>query len=407
MSSLKTIVFLGSYQDGTSREALRASKELGYYTVLLTDQKKIMQLKDDFSEVDAILFVTQLLDRHQVLATITDLVKDHKKICSCISFIDPYISYAASISAELGLPSFSVAALKKMEDKSIVREYLTDHSVTPFYKILPPNDDQLEPLTAHLPLVLKSPHSNGSKDVILVSKAKQLIAGVKRLRNKYPTESILVEKYVHGKQYLIEVLVFQGEISIVAIVEQEILNGDRFIITGYSFPALLSPTEHDCLVTTVKRLTEQFELMNGNCHFEMRLVDQEWKLIEINPRMSGSAMNKIILAGRGIHLVKEVLKVSVGEQPTLSSTKENCVYAKFLTVNTHGKLLKIVGEEGARAYDGVIDVYIKAKLGAIITKPLSMGKRYAYVIATAQTPEQAQAIATKAVKEIKFFIVPL
>ncbi len=50
---------------------------------------------------------------------------------------------------------------------------------------------------------------------------------------KLPNEEILLQEYVDGPQYLVEVLVQNGEVHIIAIIEQEITLFARFIVTVY------------------------------------------------------------------------------------------------------------------------------------------------------------------------------
>jgi len=45
---MKTIIFIGLNKSGSSREAVKAANELGYYTVVLTDKEKQIQQKEYF-----------------------------------------------------------------------------------------------------------------------------------------------------------------------------------------------------------------------------------------------------------------------------------------------------------------------------------------------------------------------
>ena len=55
------------------------------------------------------------------------------------------------------------------------------------------------------------------------------------LTNLYPEGTILVEEFLEGPQYIVEVLAIDGDINIVAVVAQEIkLINNHFIIIGYS-----------------------------------------------------------------------------------------------------------------------------------------------------------------------------
>ncbi|MBP3041247.1 ATP-grasp domain-containing protein [Bacillaceae bacterium Marseille-Q3522] len=407
---MQTIIFIGSNKSGTSRDALITSSKMGFYTVLFTDRKKIVRQRDEFTEVDNIIFLNDLLDEEKVLNEIRGLQKQGCEIRACISFIDPFVSYAAKIAGELDLMQLSSEALNKMEEKTRIRELLKEEAYSPYFTIFDfdePIRTYAKKLETQLPLILKSPVSNGSKDVLLAKTKDEFIKGVKKLREKYPTTAVLIEEYLQGPQYLIEVMVCNNSINIVAIIEQEILNNDRFIIIGYLFPASLTNELSAKLDNTITNIIHQLGLANGNCHFEMRNVAGEWKLIEINPRMSGGAMNRIILEGTGINFVKEIIKLNLGEEPSLIPVKTQFVYARFLTVNSRGRLMKVTGKNRASNLIGVKEVFVKPRKGAILSDPHSLGDRYAYVIASADTAKQARKYALNAAKEIQFYLEPL
>jgi biotin carboxylase len=407
---MQTIVFIGSNKSGTSRDALSISTSMGYYTVLLTNRKEFIKQKDEFPEVQRMIYVEDLMDKEIIVSIIRDIENDQKQICAVISFIDPFVSFAARLTKELGLFQMSTDALAIMEDKTYFREHLKMLAVSPRFVVFD-GEESIQNCTReyqdNLPLILKPPVSNGSKDVLLVETIAEFKDGLDYLMKKFPAFSILIEEYLIGTQYLIEVMVRNGKISIAAIIEQEVLNGERFIITGYSFPAALEDEILEDLQIAVLSIIQALGLENGTCHLEMRLVDRDWKLIEINPRMSGGAMNRIIQEGTGINLVKETIKLFLGEEPSLEAVKRMHVYAHFLTINARGRLIKVTGKNRAANIDGVKEVFVKPRKGAILTRPYSLGDRYAYVIASADTPEQAKEIALTASKEIKFYLEPL
>jgi biotin carboxylase len=298
-----------------------------------------------------------------------------------------------------------------MEEKTRIREHLKTLSVSPKFTIFQGEQSSIQQFVQenqqYLPLILKNPVSNGSKDVLLVETITELKEGLEYLNKKFPSSRVLIEEYLLGTQYLIEVIAKNGQISMVAVIEQEISTGDRFIITGYCYPAQLDHETFKELQISVESIIQALEFDTGTCHLEMRLNDGKWKLVEINPRMSGGAMNKILLEGTGINLVKETLKFYLGQDPILEATKRTHVYAKYLTINSRGRLIKVIGKNKASSHDGVKEVYVKPRKGAILTKPYSLGDRYAYVIATADTREQAREIALISSKEIKFYLDPL
>ena len=133
-----------------------------------------------------------------------------------------------------------------MENKVLTRELLKDLPMSPHYAIYTP-DDSLEKFIdkqkSYLPLIVKSPLSAGSKDVLLAKDKNQLKRAIQKLLKK--NEQILLEEYLTGPQYLIEALVHNGKVHIIAIIEQEITFFKRFIVTGYCLLADIDQCLYD------------------------------------------------------------------------------------------------------------------------------------------------------------------
>jgi biotin carboxylase len=407
---MDTIVFIGSNKSGTSREAIQIAEQMGYFTILFTDREKFLEQREEFPDVHQMIYLKYLQLKELILEQLDLLQQQGKRIKACLSLIDPFVYSTAILSEELGLATLSTGALYKMEEKTRFRKELQSLNVNPWFNVVSYKasvNDIYEDFKKRLPFIIKSPQSFGSKDVYLGRTEKDLEMSLHLLKRQFPKTSLLVEEYLEGPQYLVEVLVLEGKIHIIAIVEQEITNlNNRFIVTGYVFPAALSDDQYTKLEVTIKNILTTLEMVHGSCHLEMRWVKGEWKLIEINPRMSGGAMNQIIIEGTGINLVKEIIKMNLGQEPEINKTKDNHIYAHFITVNATGRLFKVTGKNRALSYEGVKEVFIKPRKGNILNPPLSMGDRYAYVIASANTPNAAKRTALTAVREIKFYLEP-
>ena len=79
-----------------------------------------------------------------------------------------------------------------------------------------------------------------------------------------------------------------------------------------------------------------FGIENGALHLELRLTQNGWKLIEINPRISGGAMNNMLQAALGFSLVEETLKILLGEQPNLQPRHKNLFIQNMLLWKVEG-----------------------------------------------------------------------
>jgi biotin carboxylase len=255
-------------------------------------------------------------------------------------------------------------------------------------------------------LIVKLPKSCGSKNVYLVQTEAQLRNRLQFLRNRYD-DDLLIEEYLDGPQVIVEAIVHQGEIQIAAIVEQEIPKSEKFIVTGYSISNELENTYKDSLVTTVNEVIRILGLENGNCHLEMRYVQNTWKLVEANPRISGGVMNDLIQEAYGFNYAEQILNVYLGNSPSLHRIKEGTVYAHYLTVDMLGKLVKVIGKQQALEHKGVLKVFVQPKKGNILSPPLSMGNRYAFVLTEGKTKDEARINAIDAASQIEFRLIPL
>ncbi|WP_245698244.1 ATP-grasp domain-containing protein [Sporosarcina ureilytica] len=340
---------------------------------------------------------------------IEQLQRQGKIIKAILSFVDPFVSMAAKLMNETCNSAISVEALEKMEDKATTRRVLDKNTATPKYNVFKTTDNLNEYMkkSFNFPKIVKSAVSKASKNVYLVESKFEMEKAMKRVLKNYPLQKIILEEYLDGPQYLVEVLVCNGKINIVAIFKQEITKEITFIVTGYELQLNLTEERFKKLYQAVESILKDLKVMNAACHLEIRYVNENWKLIEINPRISGGAMNRMIKEAYGINLVEETIKLYLGYEPDLKRKYENHIYTHYITIGSYGYVLKITGRNKATHLPGVREVYIKPRKGAIVTPPRSMGHRYGYVIASGASRAEAKKNAVNAARNIKFYLDPI
>lgn len=399
MTILKSILFIGVNKSGSSREATKAAERLGYFVILFTNNLKQMEQRVLYPDIHKMVFI-DTMNLEEMRKEINNLITIGLDIQNIVSFVDPFVHVAALLCDEFCHNLTSSEAIKIMEDKEETRKFLLNEPYTPKFQLI--HSQQEFPKTVPFPAIIKSPKSTGSKDVLLATNKSQLKKHLTSLRNKYPEESIIVEEYLDGPQYLIEAIIHEQQAHIVAVIKQDITKEQRFIITGYGLLATVPKKLKSDLESILNSIVTAFNIKTGALHLELRLTNNGWKLIEINPRISGGAMNKMVEAAFGINLVEETLKLFLGEKPNLERTEQKFVYTKYLTVTRKGILEKVTGKLRATQSPNVYEVYIKPKKGTLLIPPLSMGHRYAYIIAQGKSIVEAKRFANKAAKEIKF-----
>lgn len=387
-------------------EAIKAAARMGYYTVLFTKNYNLYLSRKELSDIH-FLKICDLSNIEELAEEIRALYLRGIDVCAIVSFVDPYCYTAAMLAEMFGVNHFSVDAIQKMQNKIYSRQVLCGTPYSPRFFIFNRDsdvDNVYEEMKEFLPFVIKSPESAGSKDVIKINNYKEFKNGVKLLREKYPDIPVMAEEFLDGPQYLVETIVYKKKIHIVAVFRQEITFEKRFIITGYNLLLGSSAEFTNRLSRAVKSIVESFGMETGACHLELRYVKERWKLIEVNPRISGSGMNKMIEVAYGISLAQETLKMALGQKPNLEVKHKKHLFVQHVTVSQTGYLEKVTGKKRARRSPGVEWVYVKPRKGSLLRPPLSMGDRYAYVIATGSCEEEAKENAKYAASQIKFHI---
>ena len=401
---LKAIIFIGTNKSGSSREAIKAAEKLGYFTVLFTNNTKQLQQRKAYPDIHKMVLI-DTSNIEDMIEEIHNLFDTGLEIKSIVSFVDPFVHIASILCDEFCQNYTSSAAIEMMEDKEKTRNILKDQPYSPKFVLKKPHESFTNNMV--FPLIVKSPKSTGSKDVLFATNKDQLDTHLTFLQNKNPGETIMIEEYIDGPQYLVEALVYKSQVHTIGIIEQEITQGKRFIITGYGVLAEVPPHIQKGIEEVLHSIVDVFDIENGTLHLELRLTDNGWKLIEINPRISGGAMNNMLHAAFGFSYVEETLKLFLGEQPNINPRHNKFVFTKYVIVESKGVLERVIGRTRASKSTGVVDVYVKPRKGTILTPPLSMGHRYAYVIAEGKSLVQAKNNAITAAKEIKFLIKAL
>lgn len=399
---MECIIFIGTRKSGSSFEALTASCEMNYYTILLTDNTSYLKSKSDFQAVNLMRYC-DLHDLDDIRYNVSRIRKSDLDIRAIVSFTDEHCYIANLIAKEFRLNYFTLEAIKTMKDKIRTRRAIQNSPYSPFFRIIKHQSQvPAEIVNQHLPVVLKEPMSTGSKGVVKVNTYDEYERKLSEILKKSQNSSVLLEEYLDGPQFLVETLTVNNNVHIAAVIKQEISYSYRFIVTGYK---VITDYENcQSLLDAVDEIIHLIGLRNGSCHLELRYVKDQWKLIEINPRISGGIMNTLIQTAYGINLVKETLELATGRKPDLKPRYIKEVYVQYIVVDREGILTKVTGRGKALSCQGVERVSVKPRKGQLIIPPLSMGYRYAYVIATGDTAQKAIDNAKYAANQIKFYI---
>jgi argininosuccinate lyase len=301
---------------------------------------------------------------------------------------------AASVATRLGLPAPDPAAIQRCRDKALTREWLAARGVAvPDFAVCRDRAEAVDAArTMAAPVVVKPVFGSGSQGVRACDHpaaagdwAGALLAG--------ECEKVLVEREISGPEYSAEIL----DGAVAGITAKHLGPRPHFVETGHDFPAP-APAR---LAEVAADAVHAVGLTTGPAHVELRVAGTGVPhVIEINPRLAGGLIPRLVRHATGRDLVDEVVAGLSGRPPRPVGTGAGHASIRFLLPPRPGVVRAVTGLDAARAHPGVVEVECAVRPGMPVHIENSFTDRKGHVIATGDDAETASKIAERAVAEI-------
>lgn len=392
--SRKAVLFVESNTSGTGRIFVHTARAMGFRPVLATarPEKYAYLSQEGAPEVLAVPRV----DEDELYALFCDRFAGGAGIAGITSSSEYFIADAAALAARFGLAGPDAASVRAARDKSRQREVLAAGGVpTPAFRVACSAADAGEAARAiGFPVVVKPVGGSGSVGVRACGTAAEAAehAGALLAQAASPAERrVLVEAMVRGPEFSVEV--FSGRV--VGITRKHLGAPPFFVESGHDYPAPV-PDDLACtLADTVRRATALLGLGWGPLHWELRVQDGRAFPIEVNPRLAGGFIPELVRHAQGIDLIRETLRLVVGEAPELEAERHRHASIRFLFAPRPGRLEAVEGMEAARAAGDVVDVALYRAVGEALTVEGDFRDRIGHVVACAGDAEAASLAAER------------
>ncbi|MGW2697922.1 ATP-grasp domain-containing protein [Streptomyces sp. NPDC001296] len=398
------LLLVESNTTGTGRLFPQAARALGLHPVLLASDSARYSWAGDVEVVHAETDSTEaVVDASRCLAAT-------RPIAGITTSSDHFVGTAAAAASALGLPAHAPEAIAAVRDKGVQRRLLAEQGVrVPRFTVAGSVDEALEAAESiGYPVVVKPVTGSGSLGVRLCAEpaetsrhAALVLARGHNERGVPVPRRLTVEEFMTGEEYSAEVL--NG--SVVGVTHKHLGALPLFVETGHDFPARLAPAVHDALSGAAEAAVRALGLTLGPAHVELRVDRDGPVLIEVNPRLAGGWIPRLVHEATGIDLILETVKAFCGRASTLDATARGGAAIRFVLAPDNGVLSHLDGVIEARTVPGVTDVEIYREPGADITVAGDFRDRIGHVLARADSPAAAAAAATEGVGLIRPVLV--
>ncbi|MER8874877.1 acetyl-CoA carboxylase biotin carboxylase subunit family protein [Mesorhizobium sp. M0814] len=320
-----------------------------------------------------------------------------------------------SVSATVGklcrhfdLPGPNPASIERCCDKFTQRQLLAKAGVPiPAYR-LAANATDVESAAAEigLPVVLKPTGGSGSSGVRLCRNIDELaehtayLFGGKHIWRSSPR--ILIEEFAQGPFYAADIM---GN-EVIGIEAGDFGPPPHFVFRHLTCPAPLTGDEHRCIADVSLSCLRALGLGWGPTAVELRWTKRGPVVIEVNPRLAGGTSPRLVQAAYGIDLIKEHVKLVIGDEWDLRRKHSHIAASQCLDADRDGILDWIRGDDRAATVPGVAEVKLYIKPKTPIVRKGDYRDRIGHVIATSPGRAQTAAILQHAVDLISWSIAP-
>ncbi|UVS77502.1 ATP-grasp domain-containing protein [Actinokineospora sp. UTMC 2448] len=219
---------------------------------------------------------------------------------------------------------------------------------------------------------------------------------------------MLVERFVSGHEYSVEMLVRDGESLFANVTGKQLFPGPRPVELVHVVPADIDDGLTALLTAQTLKVIDAVGFQDGIVHCEWIVADGVPHLVECAGRFAGDGIIELIQRAYPVELNRCYFAVMRGEPlpEVMPRRAAGAAAVRFLSVET-GVVQDVRGVEEATRAEGVFLCDVSVEKGDTFTGLRSSWDRVGDVMVTADTPAEALRRAEAAVALIEIDVRPL
>ena len=313
----------------------------------------------------------------------------------------PMRSISAACMA-CGLPGISFETAVRATDKAeMIRAFETHGVEHPWYFVAQDKAafDAVKDRVS-FPCIMKPTDNAGSRGVILAQDLESLERAYAYSHGQSRGGAVIIEEYLKGPEFSVEVMVLDGEPHVLQITDKLTTGAPHFVEMGHSQPSRQSAGNQAKIRDLAERACKAVGISSGPAHVEIILTESGPKMVELGARMGGDCITThLVPLSTGIDMVGAVIDLACGNEPDIVPTISKGAAIRYFKTSA-GILRAVEGIEAAKRIPGIQEITITKPIGAEISDIGSSTDRIGFVIAQADTAEDAAEVCGQAIKTI-------
>jgi biotin carboxylase len=217
---------------------------------------------------------------------------------------------------------------------------------------------------------------------------------------------VLVEEYLVGYEVSVELVYVDGEHHVLGLTDAHFAPPPPFVEVGQTFPSLLPESvQTECgevAVAALRAIGHEF----GPAHVEVKVTSSGPRLMEVNARMAGAQVTRLMYEAIGFDFPKEVVRLAAGSRPDLVPQRTGAAAVRYMTASAGGVVGQLRGDHLAARVPGIVEVGWYVAPGDSAEPPRDDGGVLGHVISVGRTPGEAACRADAALGLIAPEVLP-
>lgn len=339
-------------------------------------------------------------------------LKKQKADVLMTSTSDAPVRVISEVSEKLGIPcELSYEDACAVTIKSVMRERLRNNGV-PIPKFVVINDfSELKKVFVNTfdgACIIKPADNAGSRGVKLLQghyKTEELEKEYNICKECAKNGIIVAEEIMNGPEVSVESMTIDGETVILTITDKVVCERPYFVEIGHVEPSRLPEDIKEKIEFVTRQAITAMNIKNAPTHTEIIVTKEGPKIVEIAARLGGDFItSRLVPLSTGINMVRESVKLALGEDVCLDKTRNSGAAIRFLCATATGTISKIEGVQDALAEEGICEVVLYAEPGEKVSRVKSSNDRIGHIIAIGQNAGEAWNHAKKACQKIRIIL---
>lgn len=377
--------------------AIRKAKEMGLQVIAVDMDKNAV----GFKEADVCLEISTI-----DIPKVVEAAKQYNIDGVMTLASDMPIRTVAVVAKELNIIGIDEDTALKATNKALMRECLESNQVPipKFFKV----DSYVEYLNVISQFkdkyIVKPADNSGSRGIFLINDIydiEKIKYAFDYSKNYSRSGEIVVEEYMEGPEVSVETLSVDGEVHIITITDKLTTGAPRFVEMGHSQPSTLPLDIKEKIKDVTIIAVKAIGIKNGPSHTEVIVTSEGPKIVELGARLGGDNITThLVPLSTGVDMVKCCIEIALGKNPKVERKISKGSAIRYFETGI-GKLNNISGIDKVKQINGVKQINFVKNIGDFINEIYSSTDRVGFIIAQAETTEDAIQICRDAIQTIK------